>query len=320
MLSVRDAARRLGQEIAAGRGDYSLSVFQWEHGNQLIDSIHLRDGCETVELYSQPQVKQGNETMIRLEITNPHEHSAAELLPLIGYLSSVAGHPVATSVHVRSVGEVSKVDATVALSPAAAQVFAAGAPAIPSAPAASDTDSDENESSANTSDVSGVLDSAGQPWDARIHSGGKSLIADGTWRIKKGTDPKLVEQVRAEHSGKSAASATAAAGSTATAPSENAQTAPTSSPAAASNTAPPIPATPASPALAADPAPTALASGATIQTVFTYISGKGLQPDQIGAALGDIMGIRQPSDILKLKDDPAQLGTALELLKAAHGA
>lgn len=279
MLSVRDAARRLGQEIAAGRGDYTLSVFQWEHGNQLIDSIHLRDGCGTVELYSQPQVKQGNETMIRLEITNPHEHSAAELLPLIGYLSSVAGKPIPAAP--TNLPEPS---------PAAAQVFAAGAPAIPSAPAASDTESDENESSANTSDVSGVLDSAGQPWDARIHSGGKSLIADGTWRIKKGTDPKLVEQVRAEHAGKTAASGAA-------------------------------PAIPVAPSTApADPAPTAPASGATIQTVFTYISGKGLQPDQIGAALGDIMGVRQPSDILKLKDDPAQLGTVLELLKAVHGA
>lgn len=316
MLSVRDAARRLGQEIAAGRGEYTLSVFQWEHGNQLIDSIHLRDGNETVELYSQPQVKQGTETMIRLEITNAHEHSAAELLPVIGYLSSVAGVPAQPAPNPALQGVIDELNAK----PAAAQVFAAGAPAIPSAPAASDTDSDENESNANTSDVSGVLDSAGQPWDARIHSGGKSLIADGTWRIKKGTDPKLVEQVRAEHAGKSAASATAAAGSTATAPSENAQTAPTSSPAAASNTAPPIPATPASPAPAADPAPAAPASGATIPTVFTYISGKGLQPDQIGAALGDIMGIRQPSDILKLKDDPAQLGTVLELLKAVHGA
>ena len=287
MLSVRDAARRLGQEIQAGRGEYNLSVFQWEHGNQLIDSIHLRDGCETVELYSQPQVKQGTETMIRLEITNPHEHSAAELLPLIGYLSSVAGQPVATSVHAQAVGEVSKVETTVALSPPAAQVFAAGAPAIPSAPAASDTDSDESESSGNTSDVSGVLDSAGQPWDARIHSGGKSLIADGTWRLKKGVDPKLVEQVRAEHAGKPAAPAIPAAPSAA--PAEPATTGP-------------------------------VADAVTVQTLFGYISAKKLQPADIAASLGDLMGVTQPSQLLALKDDPAQLGTALELLKAAHGA
>lgn len=309
MLSVRDAARRLGQEIAAGRGEYALSVFQWEHGNQLIDSIHLRDGNETVELYSQPQVKQGNETMIRLEITNPHEHSAAELLPLIGYLSSVAGVPLNGHIQTATIhadGSRSVTESTVT---PAAQVFAAGAPAIPSAPAASDTDIDESESSANTSDVSGVLDSAGQPWDARIHSGGKSLIADGTWRIKKGTDPKLIEQVRAEHAGKAAASGAAPAipAAPSTAPTDPAPTAP-----AAPQAAPSAP--------AADPTPTAPVSGATIQTVFTYISGKGLQPDQIGAALGDIMGIHQASDILKLKEDPAQLGTVLELLKAVHGA
>ena len=300
MLSVRDAARRLGQEIAAGRGEYALSVFQWEHGNQLIDSIHLRDGNETVEMYSQPQVNQGNETMIRLEITNPHEHSAAELLPLIGYLSSVAGVPAQPAPNPALQGVLDELNAK----PAAAQVFAAGAPAIPSAPAASDTESDENESSANTSDVSGVLDSAGQPWDARIHSGGKSLIADGTWRIKKGTDPKLVEQVRAEHAGKTAPAIPAAPSTVPTDPAPTAPTAPQAAPSAPS----------------ADPAPTAPAGGATIQTVFTYISGKGLQPDQIGAALGDILGIRQPSDILKLKDDPTQLGTVLELLKAVHGA
>ena len=304
MLSVRDAARRLGQEIAAGRGDYPLSVFQWEHGNQLIDSIHLRDGNETVEMYSQPQVNQGNETMIRLEITNPHEHSAAELLPLIGYLSSVAGVPAQPAPNPALQGVLDELNAK----PAAAQVFAAGAPAIPSAPAASDTESDENESSANTSDVSGVLDSAGRPWDARIHSGGKSLIADGTWRIKKGTDPKLIEQVRAEHAAKTAPAIPAAPS---TAPVDPAPVAPT---------APSVPAAEPAPAAPTVPAAAPAEDAVTMQTVFGYISGKKLQPADIASALGDVMGIHQPSDILAIKTDPAKLGTVLELLKAVHGA
>lgn len=43
------------------------------------------------------------------------------------------------------------------------------------------------------------LDSAGQPWDARIHSGGKSKIANGTWKLKKGADPTEVAQVLAQN-------------------------------------------------------------------------------------------------------------------------
>lgn len=42
------------------------------------------------------------------------------------------------------------------------------------------------------------LDSAGFPWDHRIHASTKSKIGDGTWKIKPKTDKALIEQVRAE--------------------------------------------------------------------------------------------------------------------------
>lgn len=42
------------------------------------------------------------------------------------------------------------------------------------------------------------LDSAGLPWDARIHSESKSKIADGTWRQKRGVDKTLLADVEAE--------------------------------------------------------------------------------------------------------------------------
>lgn len=42
------------------------------------------------------------------------------------------------------------------------------------------------------------LDSDGLPWDSRIHSETKSHNKDGTWRVKRNTDPALVEQVKAE--------------------------------------------------------------------------------------------------------------------------
>lgn len=48
--------------------------------------------------------------------------------------------------------------------------------------------------------ASGVeLDSAGLPYDVRIHSAGKSKIADRTWKLKKGVDKGLVAQVNAQN-------------------------------------------------------------------------------------------------------------------------
>ena len=43
-----------------------------------------------------------------------------------------------------------------------------------------------------------VLDSAGLPWDHRIHAETKGKIANGTWRKKKNLDPNLLTQVEAE--------------------------------------------------------------------------------------------------------------------------
>lgn len=43
----------------------------------------------------------------------------------------------------------------------------------------------------------GVTDSAGLPWDARIHSEGQTKNADGTWRKRRGVDKALVDTVEA---------------------------------------------------------------------------------------------------------------------------
>lgn len=47
-------------------------------------------------------------------------------------------------------------------------------------------------------DTPADLDSAGCPWDARIHTSNKATIGDGTWRKKPGVDPALFESVKAE--------------------------------------------------------------------------------------------------------------------------
>lgn len=48
------------------------------------------------------------------------------------------------------------------------------------------------------------VDSAGLPWDARIHSESKATVADGTWRKRRGVDPELVKHVEAELRGEPA--------------------------------------------------------------------------------------------------------------------
>lgn len=50
------------------------------------------------------------------------------------------------------------------------------------------------------------FDSAGLPWDERIHSGSKALNADGTWRAKRGlNDPAFKARVEVELRARSAA-------------------------------------------------------------------------------------------------------------------
>ena len=45
------------------------------------------------------------------------------------------------------------------------------------------------------------LDSAGFPWDARIHAQNKAKKADGTWKAARGVDKNLVDLVEAEYRG-----------------------------------------------------------------------------------------------------------------------
>lgn len=53
--------------------------------------------------------------------------------------------------------------------------------------------------SAGATPASVETDSEGQPYDVRIHSAGKSKIANGSWKLKKGVDKALVDQVKAQN-------------------------------------------------------------------------------------------------------------------------
>ena len=58
---------------------------------------------------------------------------------------------------------------------------------------------DAGSSVANSANASTVeLDKSGLPWDVRIHASTKTKKADGTWKMRRNTDPVIILQVEAE--------------------------------------------------------------------------------------------------------------------------
>lgn len=75
-----------------------------------------------------------------------------------------------------------------------------GLPALPLAPGALAPLTPTTSGATAAPAASGVeVDSAGDPYDVRIHSAGKSKIANQTWKLKKGVDKALVEQIKAQN-------------------------------------------------------------------------------------------------------------------------
>jgi hypothetical protein len=135
---------------------------------------------------------------IRIEVTNPAEHQPSELRAVATFLNNLAADRETGRIeHVpayRSTGSVSVATHEV---PAAAPLASApqATSAAPGASSQSETETDADASGA--CDIS-QLDSEGVKWDERIHSETKSQNKDGTWRLRRGVDKTLVEQVIAE--------------------------------------------------------------------------------------------------------------------------
>lgn len=125
--------------------------------------------------------------------------------------------------------------AAVPTQPAAPAVPPPPADAVPPAPPASMPPS---AATAPTAAPAVERDSAGMPWDARIHASSKSKIADGTWRSKRNVDDALRATVEAELKGAAAPAAPAAPATPA---------APAVPPPPAAATPPAAPAAPAGP-------------------------------------------------------------------------
>lgn len=118
---------------------------------------------------------------IAITITNPEEHLPSELRAVAHFLNVLAAN--------REGGKTLEV--------ATPGNVAAPSVSVDTPPPVVDADADDEP----TTSEPPAVDSAGYPWDARIHSANKSIVADGTWRKKKGVDPALVDQVQAELKG-----------------------------------------------------------------------------------------------------------------------
>lgn len=132
-------------------------------------------------------------------------------------------------------------------------------PAAPAPSAASPTPAGAGE----------VLDSEGFPWDGRIHGSGKTFLAKGgAWKLARGVDKALVEQVKAEYRAKGYGNGTVA-------PTEPEDDETPAAPAVPAPT-PVVPAVPAIPAPAAPPAIPAAANpaAAVVQRALKAIGDK----------------------------------------------
>ena len=156
------------------------------------------------------------------------------------------------------------------------------------------------------------LDSAGLPWDERIHAGTKRQNADGSWTLKKGVDKELVAQVIEELKGTPV---------TTTAPATPVTPAAPVKPGAPATPAAPVkPGAPATPAAPEKPS----ADGATVKAAKaanTLTNQYGVDYDDIVATLLTPLGVEmfgsltteQAGEVLKgLESWVAELSTLTE--------
>lgn len=124
---------------------------------------------------------------IRIEVTNPAEHQPSELRAVATFLNNLAAD--------REAGRITGAAVEV---PAAASPLASAHRTTIAAPGASSPEETEPDANASAACDTSQLDSEGVAWDERIHSETKNQNKDGTWRLRRGVDKALVDQVIAE--------------------------------------------------------------------------------------------------------------------------
>lgn len=140
---------------------------------------------------------------IRIEVTNPAEHQPSELRAVATFLNNLAADREAGRIEhvpafrsgasqVAVVNEISAGGVSTTAPLASAPQVTSDAPGV-----SSQNETDDSAGASAACDTS-KLDSDGIKWDERIHSETKSQNKDGTWRLRRGVDKALVDQVIAE--------------------------------------------------------------------------------------------------------------------------
>ena len=88
--------------------------------------------------------------------------------------------------------------ARASIQPSAADIFG-GVPVAVDTISETTMPVNDVSTSSGTTVIPDDLDSAGYPWDERIHASSKTKNKNGSWKLKRGADKALVTQVRAEH-------------------------------------------------------------------------------------------------------------------------
>lgn len=161
----------------------------------------------------------------------------------------------------------------------------------------------------------GELDSAGLPWDERIHSGSKKKNADGKWKLRKNVDEMLVKSVEAENRG-----AAPAGELPAFLPNAAPVTAPATVPATsvANATAPVAPPVPASPIMAQPQAPLARDFSGLMLKISNLFATKQITPDYPNTIVARINAGFQIDSVKTLTDivnDPRMVEYAWQCLE-----
>lgn len=223
---------------------------------------------------------------------------------------------------------------------------AAAAPAPAAIPPMPVLSGDDGEDDGPVNSAAPATDSAGMPWDARIHASTKGTNEDGTWRKKRKVDATLVAAVEAELRGNAApvapvavpqpvpmptaipmTAAMPAPVAAVAAPAPVAMPAPMPAPVAAPMPAPvPAPMPVAEPvAPVAAPAPAPVAEGIDFTGFMAHLTSKmqtqQITSDDLVALVQQINAAWTPHGhaplgaITDLQNDPAKLTYAVQVLQ-----
>ena len=126
---------------------------------------------------------------VTITVTDPSSMDRAELIHVLDFLAKYAGFTGAAQPPAPETQAQHRTD----LPPTPPMPAPQPTPVTPAPPTA------EQGAAMDAPQAPGIeVDSAGMPWDGRIHSATRSRVADGTWRQKRGVEDDVLAQVTAE--------------------------------------------------------------------------------------------------------------------------